>query len=160
LFSAGLLGVGSLLGLLLAIVALVKSPREARNDVAWAALVANVLALLTIVPLAMGFWAYRSSPMSSGRDDSLPEPVQRPTGSEEGPPAFVPPPPPAAPKAPGSASSGSPSPSPAAPVRVGGEIQEPKKTHHVPPVFPRTAVESRVQGVVVLECTISPHGKI
>ena len=46
------------------------------------------------------------------------------------------------------------------PIRVGGEIQEPRKTRHVNPVYPRAAIESRVQGIVILECTISPQGKV
>jgi protein TonB len=46
------------------------------------------------------------------------------------------------------------------PLRVGGGIQEPRKTRHVSPLYPRDAVMARVQGVVVLECTISPQGKV
>jgi protein TonB len=46
------------------------------------------------------------------------------------------------------------------PIRVGGEIREPRKTRHVNPVYPRDAIASRIQGVVILECTISPQGKV
>jgi periplasmic protein TonB len=45
-------------------------------------------------------------------------------------------------------------------VRVGGQIKEPKKLKNVPPVYPDIAKQARVQGVVILECTISPQGKV
>jgi periplasmic protein TonB len=45
-------------------------------------------------------------------------------------------------------------------VRVGGQIKEPKKLKHVAPVYPPIARQARVQGVVVLECTISPQGRV
>jgi len=46
------------------------------------------------------------------------------------------------------------------PVRVGGQIKEPKKLKGVPPVYPSLATQARVQGVVILECTISPRGRV
>jgi len=49
---------------------------------------------------------------------------------------------------------------PPAAVRVGGDIREPRKLRHVPPVYPDMALAARVQGVVILECTISPHGRV
>ncbi len=45
-------------------------------------------------------------------------------------------------------------------VRVGGQIKEPKKLKNVTPVYPDIAKQARVQGVVILECTISPQGKV
>jgi periplasmic protein TonB len=45
-------------------------------------------------------------------------------------------------------------------VRVGGQIKEPKKLKTVNPVYPDIAKQARVQGVVILECTISPQGKV
>jgi periplasmic protein TonB len=51
-------------------------------------------------------------------------------------------------------------PPPVAAVRVGGQIKEPKKLRNVPPVYPPIARQARIQGTVVLECTISPHGKV
>jgi protein TonB len=45
-------------------------------------------------------------------------------------------------------------------VRVGGQIKEPKKLKNVAPVYPAIATQARVQGVVILECTISPQGKV
>jgi len=51
-------------------------------------------------------------------------------------------------------------PAPVQAVRVGGQIKEPKKLKNVPPVYPDIARAARVQGVVILECTISPQGKV
>jgi len=45
-------------------------------------------------------------------------------------------------------------------VRVGGQIKEPKKLKNIAPVYPPIATQARVQGVVILECTISPQGKV
>ncbi len=53
-----------------------------------------------------------------------------------------------------------PTPEPASPVRVGGRIKEPKKLRHVAPVYPEIARQARVQGVVILEATISPQGHV
>jgi TonB family protein len=50
--------------------------------------------------------------------------------------------------------------SPAAAVRVGGQIKEPRKLKDVRPVYPEAAKQARVQGAVVLECTIDPEGKV
>ena len=45
-------------------------------------------------------------------------------------------------------------------VRVGGQIKEPKKLKNVNPSYPDIAKQARVQGVVILECTIIPQGKV
>jgi protein TonB len=45
-------------------------------------------------------------------------------------------------------------------VRVGGQIKEPKKLKNINPDYPDIAKQARVQGVVILECTISPQGKV
>jgi protein TonB len=45
-------------------------------------------------------------------------------------------------------------------VRVGGQIKEPKKLRDIKPSYPDIAKQARVQGVVILECTISPQGKV
>jgi protein TonB len=45
-------------------------------------------------------------------------------------------------------------------VRVGGQIKEPKKLKNITPTYPDIAKQARVQGVVILECTISPQGKV
>jgi len=51
-------------------------------------------------------------------------------------------------------------PAPVQAVRVGGQIKEPKKLKNIAPVYPDIAKQARVQGVVILECTISPQGKV
>jgi protein TonB len=51
-------------------------------------------------------------------------------------------------------------PPPVQAVRVGGQIKEPKKLKNVNPAYPDIAKQARVQGVVILECTISPQGKV
>jgi len=45
-------------------------------------------------------------------------------------------------------------------VRVGGNIQAPKKVQDVNPVYPPIAQSARVQGVVILEATIGPNGNV
>ncbi len=167
LFTAGGLGVGSLVGLALAGAALTGVAPRAGRDVAWAAIAANVCALLTLVPLAGAILAYRASPLAFvSDDDSLPEPAQTPfAGAVE---ALVPPPPPPPPapttrpatNAPKEVASEVEDPVVRTPLRVGAGIREPRKTRHVNPVYPRDAVIARVQGVVILECTISPQGKV
>ena len=51
-------------------------------------------------------------------------------------------------------------PKPTGPVRVGGQIKEPRKLKNVPPVYPDVAKQARIQGVVVLEATIDPSGRV
>jgi protein TonB len=53
-----------------------------------------------------------------------------------------------------------PTPPPQKAIRVGGQIKQPKKLKDVAPVYPDIAKQARVQGVVILECTISPQGKV
>jgi TonB family protein len=178
LFTAGGLIVGSLLGLVLAAAALVRGGDRSARDVAWAAVAANVFALVTILPLAGAAWLIRTSPVPilEAADDSLPEPAQPPLGAAE---AFVAPPPPppppsTAPEAKREVRRDSPAatrvepPSPAAtpaaapvaPVRVGGAIAEPRKTRHVSPTYPADALQARLQGTVILECTIDVEGAV
>jgi protein TonB len=43
---------------------------------------------------------------------------------------------------------------------VGGKISEPRKLRNIPPVYPEVAKAARIQGVVVLEATIDPAGRV
>jgi protein TonB len=45
-------------------------------------------------------------------------------------------------------------------VRVGGDIKEPKKIRHVAPVYPEIALQSKVQGVVIIEALIDGAGYV
>ena len=53
-----------------------------------------------------------------------------------------------------------PPPPPPAPVRVGGNIKPPTKTKDVRPTYPAIAQSARVQGVVIVEATIGPDGRV
>ena len=53
-----------------------------------------------------------------------------------------------------------PPPPPTAPVRVGGNIKPPTKTRDVKPTYPAIAQSARVQGIVIIEATIGPNGKV
>jgi TonB family protein len=46
------------------------------------------------------------------------------------------------------------------PVRVGGTVKAPKQIKRVSPEYPVEALTARQQGVVILEATIAPNGKI
>jgi len=45
-------------------------------------------------------------------------------------------------------------------LRVGGEVREPRKVKHVDPIYPPFARQARVQGVVILEASISVQGRV
>ena len=47
-----------------------------------------------------------------------------------------------------------------APVRVGAGVRTPTKTRHVDPVYSTIALTARVQGIVIIEATIGPEGRI
>ena len=49
---------------------------------------------------------------------------------------------------------------PDAPIRAGGDIASPTKVFDVRPVYPKEAKDAGVQGVVIIEVTISPDGKV
>ena len=56
---------------------------------------------------------------------------------------------------------GTPPPSPSTgPIRTGGDIHPPRKVRHVVPAYPEIARAARVQGDVVLDCTISNEGRV
>src|SRR5262245_38557323 len=69
------------------------------------------------------------------------------------PPAFVPPPPPPPPPPPKMLV-------PARPVRIGGDVKEPRPIKMTPPVFPVLASKARVSGTVVLEATLTEQGTV
>ncbi|HET6898812.1 MAG TPA: TonB family protein [Vicinamibacteria bacterium] len=45
-------------------------------------------------------------------------------------------------------------------VRPGGDIKPPVRTFYVAPVYPTLAQVARAQGLVVVECTIDPSGRV
>ena len=46
------------------------------------------------------------------------------------------------------------------PVRVGGDVKEPKKIKDVKPVYPEEAKNAGVQGIVILETIIGTDGTV
>jgi TonB family protein len=46
------------------------------------------------------------------------------------------------------------------PVRADPELREPRKLHHVNPVYPEVARRAGVEGTVVLECVIGTDGSV
>lgn len=49
---------------------------------------------------------------------------------------------------------------PTKPVRPGGDIREPVKVKHVPPVYPQIAINARIQGRVVIDAVIGTDGVV
>ncbi len=49
---------------------------------------------------------------------------------------------------------------PPQPVRAGVTVRTPIKTHHVDPVYPAIAQSARIQGIVIIEATISEDGHV
>ena len=43
---------------------------------------------------------------------------------------------------------------------MGGAIREPRKVKDVAPAYPDFARHARIQGVVILECVLSPQGRV
>jgi protein TonB len=49
---------------------------------------------------------------------------------------------------------------PSKPVRPGGDIREPVKVRHVPPVYPQIAINARISGRVVIDAVIGTDGVV
>ena len=49
---------------------------------------------------------------------------------------------------------------PAGPIRVGGNVKEPKPVKMVPPIYPQLASRAHVHGIVVLEATLTIEGAV
>jgi len=47
-----------------------------------------------------------------------------------------------------------------APVRVGGEVKEPRRLTYVNPIYPAEAASARAEGQVIIEATIGIDGKV
>jgi periplasmic protein TonB len=45
-------------------------------------------------------------------------------------------------------------------VRVGGDIEPPRKVRHVPPLYPAIAITNRIGGTVILDCVIGVDGRV
>ena len=60
----------------------------------------------------------------------------------------------------GAAGNVPPPPAPPAAVRVGGNVKEPKIVHIEQPKYPPEAKRARVEGVVILEATLTPQGSV
>ena len=43
---------------------------------------------------------------------------------------------------------------------MGGDIREPHKVVDIPPVYPEVAARAHVEGVVIIEATIDPRGRV
>jgi protein TonB len=46
------------------------------------------------------------------------------------------------------------------PVHVGGDMPPPQRIKHVDPVYPAEAIRARVEGVVVIDATVDPAGRV
>ena len=49
---------------------------------------------------------------------------------------------------------------PPPPVRPGGAVRQPIKTYNVDPVYPAMAQAARIQGIVIIEATLSEDGRV
>jgi TonB family protein len=132
---------------------------------------AGVVAALALPSLTSALGAARGAPGApSGMpeepvvtEDAAPEPEVVAPAPAATPRPSRPRPRPTARPAPAEAPAEAPPPvakAPTGPVRVGGDIREPRKIKNVNPVYPDLARRARVQGIVILECTISESGAV
>ena len=45
-------------------------------------------------------------------------------------------------------------------MRVGGRVKEPRLVHRVDPAYPPLAVQTHLQGTVVIDAIIDEHGDV
>lgn len=171
--AAGLLGLLALvqaLGVFVAARAVAAKASYAvglAGALAWSAGGLALVLLVAAFPLALA--APRGAAPRGSRLLALALPVVVAAGSSaaagvavafvrSGVDALAPPPvPPAAPRA---AEREPAIARPAKRTRVGIDVGEPRKLVHVPPTYPPEAQQARVQGTVILECTIGPDGRV
>src|SRR5207244_3707378 len=60
----------------------------------------------------------------------------------------------------GGSAAAPPPPPPNEPVRVGGAIRVPRIVKMVQPTYPPAAIKQHVEGVVVLDATLTPSGSV
>jgi len=60
----------------------------------------------------------------------------------------------------GGAMAPPPPPEPKEPVRVGGNVKAPKEIHVEQPTYPPAAKQARIEGVVVVEATVTAEGNV
>ena len=51
-------------------------------------------------------------------------------------------------------------PAPSKPVRAGGDVRVPQRVSYVAPTYPALALAARVRGLVIIEATIDPNGRV
>jgi TonB family protein len=128
----------------------------ARNPAAISA-AADALARSAIAALRQ--WTYEApanAPITFSVTFSF-RPGAEPTVAQDT--CFRPPPPPPPPGTPRT-SPPIPPPPPGAPVRIGGQLRQPRLLCRVNPVYPAEALAARTQGVVILEAVIGTDGTV
>jgi TonB family protein len=185
----GLLALGLALGALLAAHALsAQAPYAAglARGLAWTAAGLTLALLAASVPLALGAPRGEAPRLARVLSLGLPATVAGASLATAGVAAFLlgsvmadpelPPIPPMAldlslpppPPPPASTTGGArpavesrvPSPRPGKPVRVGTDVEAPRKLVHVAPRYPPDALQARLQGRVILECVIGADGRV